>query len=67
MKLKLIKLFAVGFSILLVACNTNNNTGLEQKLDAISDDQKVMLKKMASLEKTGVVLSIKLYPSLESA
>ena len=52
MKLKLIKLFAVGFSILLVACNTNNNTGLEQKLDAISDDQKVMLKKMASLEKT---------------
>ena len=52
MKRKLIQLFSVGFSVLLFSCNTNNNAALEQKLDVISDDQKVILKKMGSLEKT---------------
>ena len=46
------QLLSVIFSILLVSCNTADNTALEAKLDTISDDQKVILKKMTSLEKT---------------
>ena len=52
MKKKLMQLLSVTFSILLISCNTADNTALEAKLDTISDDQKVILKKMSSLEKT---------------
>ena len=52
MKKKLMQLLSVTFSILLVSCNTADTTNLEAKLDTISDDQKVILKKMSSLEKT---------------
>ena len=52
MKNKVMQLLSVTFSILLVSCNTADTTNLEAKLDTISDDQKVILKKMSSLEKT---------------
>ena len=52
MKKKLMQLLSVTFSILLISCNTADTANLEAKLDTISDDQKVILKKMSSLEKT---------------
>ena len=52
MKKKLLQILSIIFSILLISCNTADTNAVEAKLDAISDDQKVILKKMSSLEKT---------------
>ena len=52
MKKKIIQFISITGTILLFSCNTTDTSGLESKLDAISDDQKVILKKMSTLEKT---------------
>ena len=42
----------LGSAILLISCNTSNNTGLDQKLNEIGDGQKVILKKIENMEKS---------------
>ena len=49
---KLIKLIVVSVAGLLISCNTTNNVGLEQALNEMKDGQQVILKKIATLEKT---------------
>ena len=51
MKIKLVKLFLSAGSIFLLSCNTADNAGLEQSLNNIKDDQKLILKKLESLDK----------------
>ena len=51
-KSKLIKLIIMGVAGLLISCNTTNNSGLEQKINEVKDGQQVILKKIATLEKT---------------
>ena len=52
MKMKLFQLFMAGTSVLLMSCNTANDTALEQKLNEIGDNQKVLLKKIESMDKS---------------
>ena len=49
---KLIKLIVASVAGLLISCNTTNNAGLEQALNEMKDGQQVILKKIATLEKT---------------
>ena len=51
-KMKTVKLFLSGLAVFLISCNTANDSGLEQKLNEIGDAQKVLLKKMESMEKS---------------
>ena len=51
-KLKLIKLILVGTAGLFISCNTANNSGLEQTINEVKDGQQVILKKIATLEKS---------------
>jgi len=51
-KSKLIKLIVVSVAGLLISCNTTNNSGLEQAINEMKDGQQVILKKIATLEKT---------------
>ena len=52
MKIKLIQFLAVGFSVLLISCDTGNDAALEKKLNEIGDDQKVLLKKIENMDKS---------------
>ena len=52
MKTKIIRLFLTSFAGLLISCNTANNSGMEQTMNEIKDGQQVILKKIASLEKS---------------
>ena len=38
MKIKLAQSLFIIFSIFFISCNTNNNAGIEKKLDDISDN-----------------------------
>ena len=51
-KPKLIKLIVASVAGLFIACNTTNNSGLEQAINEMKDGQQVILKKIATLEKT---------------
>ena len=57
-KSELIKLIVVGVSGLFIACNTANNSGLEQTINEVKDGQQVILKKIASLEKSIANLAV---------
>ena len=51
-KSKITRLFIAGTAGLLISCNTTNNSGLEQSINEVKDGQQVILKKIASLEKS---------------
>ena len=51
-KSRVIKLFVVGVSGLLISCNLSNNSGSEQTINEVKDGQQVILKKIATLEKS---------------
>ena len=48
----LLRPFLMISSVLLISCNTENQSILEDKLNNISDNQKVLLRKIASMEKS---------------
>ena len=52
MKTKIIRLFLTSLAGLLISCNTANNSGIEQAMNEIKDNQKVILKKIESMDKT---------------
>ena len=52
MKTKVIRLFLTSIAGLLISCNTANNSGMEQAINEIKDNQKVILKKIESMEKS---------------
>ena len=51
-KSKLIKLIAIGAAGMLISCNATNNAELEKTINDIKDGQQVILKKIATLEKS---------------
>ena len=53
----LVKSFLIITSIFLISCNTENQSVLEDKLNNISDDQKVLLRKINKMEKSIANLS----------
>ena len=57
-KSKITRLFIVGTAGLLISCNTTNNSGLEQTINEVKDGQQVILKKIATLEKSIANLAI---------
>ena len=52
MKTTVIRLFLSSAAGLLISCNTTNNSGMEQAINEIKDNQKVILKKIESLDKS---------------
>mgnify|MGYP000011024528 CR=1 FL=1 len=53
MKIKLVRLLIIVSSILLTSCmNIENDSNTEKKLNEIGDNQNLILKKIASLEKS---------------
>ena len=52
MKTKVIRLFLTSTAGLLISCNTANNSGMEQTMNEIKDNQKVILKKIELMDKT---------------
>ena len=57
-KSKITRLFIAGTAGLLISCNTTNNSGLEQTINELKDGQQVILKKIASLEKSIANLAV---------
>jgi protein-disulfide isomerase len=57
-KSKITRLFIAGTAGLLISCNTTNNSGLEQTINEVKDGQQVILKKIASLEKSVANLAV---------
>ena len=57
-KSKITRLFIAGTAGLLISCNTANNSGLEQTINEVKDGQQVILKKIASLEKSVANLAV---------
>ena len=51
-KSKVIKLFFIGFAGTLISCNIENNENSNQVINELKDGQEVILKKIASLEKS---------------
>ena len=51
-KSKVIKLFVIGLAGTLISCNIENNENTNQAIDELKDGQEVILKKIASLEKS---------------
>ena len=52
MKTTGIRLFLTSAAGLIISCNTANNSGMEQAMNEIKDNQKVILKKIESMDKT---------------
>ena len=52
MKTTVIRLFLTSVAGLLISCNTTNNSGMEQAINEIKDNQKVILKKIESMDKS---------------
>ena len=52
MKTKVIRLFLTSIAGLLISCNTANNSGMEQTMNEIKDNQKVILKKIEAMDKS---------------
>ena len=57
-KSKITRLFIAGTAGLLISCNTTNDSGLEQAINEVKDGQQVILKKIASLEKSVANLAV---------
>ena len=57
-KSKITRLFIAGTAGLLISCNTTNNSGFEQTINEVKDGQQVILKKIASLEKSIANLAV---------
>ena len=51
-KSKITRIIIIGTAGLLISCNTSNNSGLEQTINEVKDGQQVILKKIATLEKS---------------
>ena len=51
-KTKVIRLFIAGIVGIFISCNTTNNSELEQTINEVKDGQQVILKKIATLEKS---------------
>ena len=52
MKTTVRRLFLTSVAGLLISCNTTNNSGMEQAINEIKDNQNVILKKIESLDKS---------------
>ena len=52
MKTKVIRLFLTSAAGLLISSNTANNSGMEQTMNEIKDNQKVILKKIEAMDKS---------------
>ena len=52
MKTTVIRLFLTSAAGLVISCNTTNNSGMEQAINEIKDNQEVILKKIESLDKS---------------
>ena len=48
----LVKLFLIITSVFFVSCNTENQSIIKDKLNNISDDQKLILMKIQKMEKS---------------
>jgi len=53
----LVKSFLIITSVFLISCNTENQSVLEDKLNDISDNQKVLIRKIDKMEKSITNLS----------
>ena len=58
MKTKVIRLFLTSAAGLLISCNTVNNSGMEQTMNEIKDNQKVILKKIEAMDKSIANLAV---------
>ena len=65
MKTTVIRLFLTCVAGLLISCNTTNNSGIEQAINEIKDNQKVILKKIESMDKSiaNLTLAVKSKPA----
>ena len=57
-KSKITRLFIAGTAGLLISCNIENNENSDQTINELKDGQQVILKKIASLEKSVANLAI---------
>ena len=57
-KSKVIKLFIIGLAGTLISCNIENNENSDQTINELKDGQQVILKKIASLEKSVANLAV---------
>ena len=57
-KSKIIQLFIVGTAGLLISCSIENNENSAQAINELKDGQQVILKKIASLEKSIANLAV---------
>ena len=57
-KSKITQLFIAGTAGLLISCSIENNENSDQTINELKDGQKVILKKIASLEKSVANLAV---------
>ena len=57
-KSKIIQLFIAGTAGLLISCSIENNENSDQTINELKDGQQVILKKIASLEKSVANLAV---------
>ena len=57
-KSRIIRFLFAGMAILLVSCSIENNENSDQAINELKDGQQVILKKIASLEKSVANLAI---------
>ena len=57
-KSKVIKLFIIGLAGTLISCSIENNENSDQTINELKDGQQVILKKIASLEKSVANLAV---------
>ena len=57
-KSKITQLFIAGTAGLLISCSIENNENSDQTINELKDGQQVILKKIASLEKSVVNLAV---------
>ena len=57
-KSKITQLFIAGTAGLLISCSIENNENLDQTINELKDGQQVILKKIASLEKSVANLAV---------
>ena len=67
-KSKVVKLFFIGLAGTLISCSIENNENSNQLIDELKDGQGVILKKIASLEKSinNLALASKNKPAAEN-
>ena len=58
MKMKLVQFLAAGSAVLLISCDTGNDAAMENKLNEIGDNQKVLLKKIENMDKSIQTLTL---------